>query len=194
MGGYDRMTTITPRTVFTPDDLLRLPDAVSYELVDGKLVERNMGMESSQIAARILILLGRFLTDHQLGLIFGADASYQCFPDAPNKVRKPDVSFIRSGRLADDRAPQGHSRIHPDLVVEVVSPGDLSYEVEEKVAEYLRAGVPLIWVVHPPTRTVRVHRPRTAPQDRVSDLTDADTLTGEDVLPGFSCAVRDFFG
>jgi len=188
------MTTITPRTFFTPEDLLRLPDAVSYELVDGKLVERHMGMESSEIAARVLVLIALILRDHCLGHLFGADASYQCFPDAPNKVRKPDVSFIRSGRLPDDRAPQGHCPIHPDLAVEVVSPGDLSYEVEEKVAEYFGADVPLVWVLHPPTRTVRVHRPRTSPQGRVSDLTDADTITGEDVLPGFSCAVKDFFG
>ena len=55
------MTTIIPRTTFTPEDLLRLPDAVSYELVDGKLVERNMGMESSEIAIRIAILMGSFV-------------------------------------------------------------------------------------------------------------------------------------
>src|SRR5687768_2661230 len=109
------MTTITPRTVFTPEDLLRLPDAVSYELVDGKLVERNMGMESSEIAARILFQIALYLRDHRLGHLFGADASYQCYPDAPNKVRKPDVSFIRSGRLTDERAPQGHCPICPDL-------------------------------------------------------------------------------
>jgi Uma2 family endonuclease len=188
------MTTITPRTTFTPEDLLRLPDAVSYELVDGKLVERNMGMESSEIAMRIAILIGSFVRPRRLGHLFGADASYQCFPDAPNRVRKPDVSYIRLGRLKGDHAPQGHCPIHPDFAVEVVSPGDLAYEVEEKVAEYLGAGVPLVWVVHPPTRTVRVHRPRTSPQGRVSDLTDADTITGEDVLPGFSCAVKEFFG
>jgi Uma2 family endonuclease len=188
------MTTITPRTHFTPEDLLRLPEAVSYELVDGKLVERNMGMESSYIAARIVFLISLHLRDHPYGYLFGADASYQCFPDAPNRVRKPDVSFIRSGRLQDEQIPQGHCPIHPDLAVEVVSPGDLAYEVEEKVAEYLGAGIPLVWVVHPPTRTVRVHRPRTAAQGRVSDLTDADTITGEDVLPGFSCAVKEFFG
>ena len=188
------MTTITPRTIFTPDDLLKLPDAVSYELVDGKLVERNMGMESSEIALRIAFRLGLFLRDHPIGRLFGADAGYQCFPESPGKVRKPDVSFIRSGRLPGDRTPQGHCPIHPDLAVEVVSPGDLSYEVEEKVAEYLRAAVPLVWVVHPPTRTVRIHRPRQSPQERVSDLTDAETITGEDVLPGFSCAVKDFFG
>src|SRR4051795_8542847 len=127
------MTIAAPPKLFTPEDLLRLPDAVNYELVDGKLVERNMGMESSRVAARILALIAFFLRDGRQRLLFGADGSYQCFPEAPDKVRRPDVSFIRDGRLPGDRAPEGHCRIPPDLAVEVVSPNDLAYEVEEKV-------------------------------------------------------------
>src|SRR5688572_14271280 len=103
-----------------------------------------MGMESSRIGMRIGVLLGAFLRDHPGGLLFGADAGYQCFPKSPSTVRKPDVSFVRSGRLAGNVAPEGHCRIPPDLAVEVISPNDLAYEVEEKVAEYLQAGVPLV--------------------------------------------------
>jgi Uma2 family endonuclease len=69
----------------------------------------------------------------------------------------------------------------------------LMYEVEEKVIEYLRAGVPLIWVVNPHTRSVRIPRPRSSPRGSISDLTDADSINGEDVLPGFECPARFFF-
>src|SRR5687767_3124919 len=127
------MTTASQAPPITPDDLLKLPDSLDYELLDGRLVERHTGLESSEIAARLVGLLIIFLRDHRLGRAFGADASYQCFPDAPQKVRKPDVSFVRSGRFPGDRAPTGHGKIAPDLAVEVVSPGDLSYEIEEKV-------------------------------------------------------------
>ena len=187
------MTIANPGTQFTPDDLLRMEDAINYELVDGKLVERHMGMESSEIAARIVLLIGLFLRDHPLGRLFGADASYQCFPNASKNVRKPDVSFIRSGRLPGDRAPTGHSPIAPDLTVEVISPNDLAYEVEEKVAEYLQAGVPLVWIVNPPTRTVRIRRPKSSPRGPVAELSGDDVITGEDVLPDFSCKVSEFF-
>lgn len=187
------MTLANVETTFTPEDLLLMEDGVNYELVDGKLVERHMGMESSEIALRIAFLIGLFLRDHPLGRLFGADASYQCFPDFPKKVRKPDVSFIRSQRLPDGRVPTGHCLVAPDLAVEVISPGDLAYEVEEKVSEYLQAGVPLVWVVNPPTRTVRIHRPRHSPRGPVAELTGDDAITGEDVLPGFTCAVREFF-
>ncbi len=186
-------TPISAGVRFTPEDLLRVPDNVSYELVDGNLVERNMGMESSKIALQIAILIGIYLEKTKLGLLFGADASYRCFPDAPDKVRKPDVSFIKSGRLPNDAPPKGHCTIPPDLAVEVVSPGDLAYEVDEKVAEYMKVGIPLVWVVNPQTRAVRVHRPRSSPLGSVSELSDSDVISGEEILTDFSCAVSKFF-
>jgi Uma2 family endonuclease len=188
------MSILSPTSTVTPEELLAMPDGIEFELVDGKLLERHMGMESSEIAARILGLIWIFLREQRLGRLFGADAGYRCFPDAPDKVRKPDVSFIRSGRLPGDQTPSGYCPIYPDLAVEVISPGDLAYEVEEKVAEYLKVGVHLVWVVHPPTRTVRIHRPRSAAAGPVSELAVGDTITGEEILPGFSCDVNQFFG
>lgn len=187
------MTLAHPIIAFTPDDLLRLEDGVNYELVDGKLVERQMGMESSRVGGRVLSLVEAFVSKNSAGDVFGADAGYQCFPDAPSKVRKPDVSFVRAGRFPGGVVPAGHSPVAPDLAVEVISPGDLAYDVEEKVNEYLAAGVPLIWVIHPPTRTVRIHRPRSSPHGPISELKGEDVISGEDVLPGFSCRVAEFF-
>jgi len=175
----------------TPEELLALPDAVNYELVDGQLVERKMGFESSEIALKIAILLGTFLRGKHLGRLAGADASYRCFPDDLQKVRKPDVSFIRSGRLANDLSPQGHCPIPPDLAVEVISPKDLADDIDEKIVEYLRVGVPLIWIVSPTARNVRVLR--SASQGGGVILTAADTIAGEDINPGFSCTVSEFF-
>jgi Uma2 family endonuclease len=134
-------------------------------------------------------ILNVYCKAHRSGRVVPADASYRCFPDDPDKVRKPGVSFICRGRLPGGKRPKGHCLIAPDLAAEVPSPNDSYSEVEEKVGEYRRAGVRLIWVIHPPTRTVRVHRL----DGTVSDLTDADELSGEDVIPGFRCAVRDLF-
>jgi Uma2 family endonuclease len=192
------MTLITTTPIpadarFTPDDLLRLPDAVNYELVDGKLVERHMGMRSSLVGLQIGKLISVFLDANPMGFAFAADASYQCFADAPEKVRKPDVSFIRKGRLPNDAVPDGHSNVHPDLAVEVLSPNDLAYDVNEKVGEYLKAGVPLVWVVDPHSRTVLIVRSPSSPRGSGNVLTDTETITGEDILPGFAHPVADFF-
>ena len=113
--------------------------------------------------------------------------------DDPDKVRKPDVSFIRAGRLPNDRAPAGWVHIPPDLAVEVLSPGDTAYEVDEKLREYQSVGVLLIWVVNPKTKTVRIHRPQGDPLGPISILSESDTITGERVLEGFTCPVAEFF-
>jgi Uma2 family endonuclease len=188
------LSPIAPPTPITPEELLAMPDSVDYELVDGKLVERNMGCESGFIEIHVALQLGSFVFAGRLGYVMSASASYRCFPDDPNKVRRPDVSFISTGRLPGERLPTGDCLIAPNLVVEVVLPNDFSEEVEQKVQEYLAAGVRLVWVVHPSTRTVRVHRQRSSPLGITTDLLESDTITGEDVLPGFSCPVASFFG
>jgi Uma2 family endonuclease len=183
------MSTVTAKTKYTPEDLLTMPDGDNYELVDGNLVERNMGAWSSYVAGRMLVVLHGFCEAHRLGWVFPADASYLCFPGAPGKVRRPDASFIRLGRLPGEEAPQGHILIAPDLAVEVMSPNDMAYEVDEKVEEYLKAGVRLIWVVNPEARTVRVYR-----ADGSGVILRAENeLSGEDVLPGFRCQIAELF-
>jgi len=172
---------------FTPDDLLALPDAVNYELVDGRLVERGMGTTSSWIGGELHGRLREYCGQQRLGWTFPADASYQCFPDEPARVRKPDVSFIRFGRLPGEQLPEGHTRIAPDFAVEVVSPNDLALELDRKVKEYLAAGVRLVWVIFPDTRSARIHRANGS----VAEVRENDELGGEDVIPGFRCTVRD---
>ncbi len=176
---------------YTPEDLLAMPDdGKSYELVNGELVEKQMGWNSSRIGGRVYHLLESFLEANPIGRAAPADASYQCFPDDPTKVRRPDASVVRFDRLPAERGePEGHCRVAPNLAAEVVSPNDLYSEVEEKVDEYLRANVELVWVIDPPTRSVRIHRA----DGTVSDVGPDGELSGEDVLPGFRCLVAALF-
>ena len=183
------MITVATTQRTTPEDLLAMPDGDRYELVNGELVERNMGWNSSWIGGQLFFYLTAFLEANPLGRAAPADAGYQCYPDEPRKVRRPDVSFIRADRLPAEEDREGHCRIAPDLVVEVISPNDLYYGVEDKVEEYLAAGVRLVWVVNPPTRTVRVHRI----DGTQGYLREADELSGEDVVPGFRCRVGTLF-
>jgi len=173
---------------YTPEDLLRM-NGERYELVDGDLVEKGMSFRSDKIGGRIYYRMEQFCETQPIGRA-NPETSFQCFPDAPNRVRRPDASFISFDRLpADVAETDGHCRIVPDLVAEVVSPNDLYSDVEEKVAEYKSAGVRLIWVVNPPARTVRIHRK----DGTVTDVGPTATLSGEDVLPGFTCPVAALF-
>ena len=67
---------------YTPEDLLAMPDGKSYELVDGRLVERQMGAESSEIGGNLYFRLRLFCREHDLGIVWPADNGYQCFPAA----------------------------------------------------------------------------------------------------------------
>src|SRR5579864_1637883 len=120
---------------YTAEELLAMPEGVRFELVDGQLVERNGGAISSWVGG----ILYHFLIAHclrkNLEWVWPADNGYQCFPGHPSMVRKPDVSFIRRGRLPDERLPEGFLTIPPELAVEVLSPNDLAYEVDEKILE-----------------------------------------------------------
>ncbi len=175
--------------LLTPDDLLAMPNEVDYELVNGELVERNMGAESTWIAGNLFGLIFLWYHGRVPGHLFTTDCGYQCYADDPGKVRKPDVSFVRRGRFPKERIPKGYIRIPPDLAVEVLSPNDLADEAEVKVEEYLDAGVRLVWVISPKAETVTVYR---ADRSAVK-LHDADELSGEDVLPEFRCKVSELF-
>lgn len=184
------MSAAASELTYTPQDLLSLPDnGKGYELVRGRLVEKQMGGFASWVAGRILQMLADSGQDRGLGWVLDSEGSYQCFPDDPRKVRKPDVSFIRRGRLPDERIPAGHVSLPPDLAVEVVSPNDTVYEVDAKVAEYLAAGVPIIWVVNPETRVVHVYRA----DGTTVRLSEKDELTAPDLLPQLHCKVADLF-
>jgi len=183
------MAVATIERRYSPEDLLTMPGGEAYELVNGELVEKEMGAESGWIATKLATRLDLFCEREQAGDVFAGEVGYQCFADEPARVRKPDISFVRVGRLPGNRIPRGHIRIAPDLAVEVVSPNDLFSEVHAKVDEYLGAGVPLVWVIEPTTRSALVYR-----QDgTLSLLRSPQELDGEAVLPGFRCPKAEIF-
>ena len=179
------MSTAVEKT-YTPEDLLAMPDRKKYELVAATWWSAPMSQLSSWVGGQVYTLLNIFVAEHQSGWVWPADQGYACYPDAPGKVRYPDVSFIRKERLPDGLTSEGYTHIPPDLAVEVVSPNDLAYEVENKVLEYLDAGVALVWVIDPEARTVHIHRR----DGSVGWLREEDELSGEDVVPGFRCPCR----
>jgi energy-coupling factor transporter ATP-binding protein EcfA2/Uma2 family endonuclease len=179
-----------PKHQLAPEDLLAMPDGGHYELIDGQLKERRVSVLSNFIALEIGGRLYNHCREHDSGWLFAAELGYRCFPWKPGQVRRADVSFIRRERYSwDQLTHDGFMTLAPDLAVEVVSPNDYGREIEEKVDDYLRAGVPLVWVVYPEIRVVHVYRG----DGTAGRFRGADELSGEDVLPGFRCKVDDLF-
>ncbi len=172
-----------PAAPITPEQFLELPDRDRYELVGGELVELPvMSMEGSAIAALLAWLLNNFVRPSNLGVVYDSEASYCCFPHDPDQVRRPDLSFISRGRLAQQEYKRGHCSIAPDLAVEIVSPNDSLAEMGVKIEQYLEAGVRLVWLINPLSRTAEEYR-ADGPTDHIRR---GGTLSAEPVLPGLS--------
>ena len=183
------MSTITAReSTLTPEDASAMSGDILYELVDGRLVEKNLSTKSTCVAARITRFLSNHCDSPLTGFVF-AEHAYACFPSKPRQMRRPDVSLILATRMTPELFEEGVSTIRPDLVIEVVSPNDLVYDLLEKLDDYRDAGIPLVWIVYPPNRRVEIIR---ADATR-SELGPDGELTGEDILPGFHCRVADLF-
>jgi len=179
---------ITPK-LMTADELLDLPDdGMRHELVRGEL--RTMappGYGHGKLASRIDRRLGPYVETHRLGEVTGEVGFV--LSGNPDTVRAPDVAFIMRARLPSPESEAGYFRGAPDLAIEIISPNDRYGEVDEKVAEWLAAGARLVFVVNPRRKTVAVHRA----DGTVSVLGVDDALDGEDVVPGWSLALRDLF-
>ncbi|AGA24922.1 Uma2 family endonuclease [Singulisphaera acidiphila] len=173
----------------TEKDVIDLRDRERrlFELVDGVLVEKAVGVQESYLAILIAALLGEFAARGDLGMVLGADGMARL---VPGLVRIPDVSFISWDRLPGRQVPLAPIlEVAPDLAVEVLSPSNTSQEMERKLLEYFEAGVRLVWYVDPAPRTVRVF---TAPGQCLV-LGEDQAIDGHPVLPGLSIPIRPLF-
>lgn len=174
----------------TAEGLLKLPaDGFRYELAKGELRKISpAGGKQGIIAMRLGAALSRFVEENGLGEVFGAETGFKLASD-PDTVRAPDAAFVREERIPPGNFAEGFWPLAPDLAVEVVSPGDTLYEVDEKVEDYLAAGVRAVWIVNPKRHAVTVYRLQSEPQT----LTEEETLDGQDVVPGFQYNIARLF-
>ncbi len=173
----------------TEEDVLKIRDRERrlFELVDGVLVEKVMGYWESVLALELAGLLRDFVKRRKLGTLAGEAGMLRL---SPGLVRIPDLSFISRARLANhrrDRVPI--LPLAPDLAIEVLSEGNTPREMARKVSEYVASGCRLVWLVDLRTRSVAVYTSLVKP----SVLTEKQTLTGGDVLPGFRLPLRKLF-
>jgi Uma2 family endonuclease len=160
-----------------------------YEVVDGKIREKEMGAREIEVAGTLFLHLGMFAKTQRLGralmeFVFRIDA-------ANNLQRRPDVAFVSHAKwpvqwpVPDVPAWE----MIPNLAVEVVSPSNTADQVQEKIHEYFAAGVVAVWVVYPRQSEVYVYSSRT----QIQVLQLGDELDGRDLVPGFRLPLAALF-
>ncbi|MBI2807657.1 MAG: Uma2 family endonuclease [Planctomycetes bacterium] len=185
------MSTVTLREPIGESAIELFPSDELYEIIDGQRVELPpMAIYSVWFAS----VLHGYLTLYARTKGMGRALSEALFrlPAPADRNRRPDVAFVSYQRWPKNRSvPRtGNAwNVVPNVAIEVVSPSDGADELEDKIGEYLRAGVELVWVVYPLHTKVYVHE--SAKQVRV--LSIDDELDGGTVLPGFKLALSELF-
>jgi Uma2 family endonuclease len=171
------------------DELLAMREIGRCELVEGRIVRMApTKRRHGRCESRFGMALGSFVYPRKLGEVLVGEVGIYTGRN-PDTVRGADALFISTERYARCRSDDGFLDVAPELVVEVLSPDDPAREVRRKLKEYFAAGVKLIWVADPRKRTVRAYRSL----KNVRVFTARDTLTGGDILPGFSVPVASLF-
>lgn len=171
-------------TVADFEEFLRLPENQGrlFELINGEVIEKLPTQEHGVIAARITIEIGIYLKQNPIGRV-GVEVRHRPAEDEHND-RLPDVSFTTG--LDKPLVKEGAVLAMPDLAVEIKSPDDTYKAMRETGDYYLAHGARMVWLIYPEKKVVEV----LTPTDR-QILTEADTLDGGDVLPGFKLSIHD---
>jgi len=124
----------------------------------------------------------------KLGVVFDSSTGFT-LPN--NAKRSPDVSWIEISRWQELTSKQrrGFAPIAPDFVLELLSPNDRLQDTQQKMAEYLACGVKLGWLIDPDEQRVEIYR---WGKD-AEVLLDAQSLSGEDLLPGLVVKLGEVF-
>jgi proteasome lid subunit RPN8/RPN11 len=154
------------------------------EIRPARRMKQYPGEEHGVVVSDFGFEVGCFVRQHDLGQCYAKGTGFLVKQD-PKKIIAPDLAFIRKERLLPKRS-RGSVPVVPDMVLEVRSPWIRKKQVEAKIQLWLSVGVRLVWELNLKARTLTVYRPGQPPRE----LGVNDTLTGEDILPGFELPLR----
>jgi Uma2 family endonuclease len=191
-GARERAALEYAPKLFTIADVAELPSelpsgAVLYELDNGRLITMPPpGYVHGNVEGNLIAALKNQGEYRGLGKACSGDVGIILWRN-PDRLVGADAVFIANPSLPIRLSSEGYLETIPDLAVEVRSKNDTQPAVQRKVDDYLVAGVRVVWVVDPAARTVTAYRRDVEPQV----YGEEDTLTVDDIIPGFQLLVRD---
>lgn len=184
-----RLSALPHTRPLTVEEYDQLDSDLRYELICGELVPMPPmpGEIHGAVTNRFAIRAGSFVEENDLGECFAAETRFLIARN-PDTARAPDWAFIAKSRLSETLA-KGSGHVVPDIILEVRSPSDKEENVLDKIQAWLSAGVKIAWELNPQPQILTVYRAGREPQTLGID----GTLTGEEVLPGFTLSLRRLF-
>ena len=158
-------------------------DGFKHEWNDGEIIQFN-GMDKKEmyIFDLLLELLIEKGLKKQGSLIPEQDVMLTGI-----QMRRPDIAYFSKVQIQNGR--YGQDEI-PEFVIEIISTNDKSYKIEEKLTEYFKAGVKVVWNIYPETKLIYVFTARKTVKICMED----DVCSAAPVLPEFEIKVSEIFG
>ena len=157
-------------------------DGFKYEWNDGEIIQFS-GMKKKQYY--IYNILSKLFYEkgyHQTGTLMAE-------PDVmltAIQMRRPDIAYFTDKQVEEGRKGED---VIPAFVVEVLSETDQAYRIEEKIAEYFKAGVQVVWNILPEQEVVYVYTSR----KHVTICLEDDICSAAPVLPDFTISINTLF-
>ena len=149
----------TADKLLTAEEYGQLPDlGYPSELVLGRILQTTRSRpRHGQVCAKAAWIVGNYADKFDCGHVLSNDSAVITHRN-PDSVRGADVSFYSFHRVPKGPIEQGYLEVVPEVVIEVLSPDDRWPKTLAKIAEYLDAGVGVVCVLDPATRTARLYR------------------------------------
>jgi len=182
--------TATLQRLITAEEFAEFPEPEPEqhdELVRGIIAYYPLPtVRHGHTSADVGYLLGKYVDQNDIGVVtmrVGVVTGRN-----PDTVRAADLAFWMKQRW-----PRCIERddwtVVPDIAIDIRDRWDTPELTALRARDFLEAGVRLVWVVEPDSRSVMVYRPG----ERGIEYSETDTLDGGDVLPGFTCPVASLF-
>ena len=177
------------RYVCTVEDYRSVPEGgPRYELIEGQMIMAPAPNRLHQkISRNLQFLIMRYLEEHPIGAIYNApfDVELNEF-----NVFQPDLVYVRLERASvfTDQGVTGA----PDLVVEVLSPKTLKYDLGPKREVYARSGVSELWVIDPEARKLSIYYLQQDNQNPAYAVSE-DAFWESALFPGLRLSLREVF-
>ncbi|MEH1866002.1 MAG: Uma2 family endonuclease [Nostoc sp.] len=168
------------KTQLTLEEFLALPEGdITYEFIDGEAVPKFQNDEMapkffhSSITGALFILLSAWAQGKGRVVI---EWAIKLKRNQQDWVPVPDLTYISYNRLSADWLQDEACPVAPELVIEIISPGQTFGEMTEKATDYLKAKVQRVWIIDSRAKTITIFYPDILPQTKRGTESLEDSL------------------
>ena len=146
------MASLPNAKTVTYEEWLGMPETRGEEVVNGEIrIMPPPKWKHSRIVQRLYDLLRSQANEREITVVIAEFGLV--IRRYPLTSRTPDLAVFQTSTIVER---DGYIHSAPQLVVEVLSPANIRWKREEKLADYTSIGVPEVWVIHPEARRIEV--------------------------------------